>query len=262
MKAKEASMTKNSALIVIPTYNEIENLEPLIQDILAQDCKFDILVVDDNSPDGTGALADRLAVELSEVHVMHRPGKMGLGTAYIQGFTWALEQGYEYVLEMDCDFSHHPRYLPNFFKEIQSADLVIGSRYVKGGGTLNWDWLRKFISGGGNTFARLMLGLKTHDCTGGFRCYRRDMLQRVPWDEMQLKGYAFQVGSVYYVERLGGRVAEFPIIFEDRRVGQSKMSSKIVIEAFRYVLRMALLGEKNSVSQAISLPLRVKKKPL
>jgi dolichol-phosphate mannosyltransferase len=246
-------VTKNNTLIVIPTYNEIDNLEPLIRDILAQNCKVDILVVDDNSPDGTGALADRLVVELPEVQVMHRAGKMGLGTAYIQGFKWALERGYEYVLEMDCDFSHHPRYLPNFFREIQAADLVIGSRYVKGGGTLNWGRLRKFISGGGNTFARLLLGLKTHDCTGGFRCYRRDMLQRVPWNEMQLKGYAFQVGSVYYVERLGGRVAEFPIIFEDRRVGQSKMSFKIVIEAFTYVMRMALFGEKSVVTKAMPI---------
>jgi dolichol-phosphate mannosyltransferase len=154
---------------------------------------------------------------------------------------------------MDCDFSHHPRYLPNFFREIQSADLVIGSRYVKGGGTLNWGRLRKFISSGGNTFARLMLGLKTHDCTGGFRCYRREMLQKVPWDNMQLKGYAFQVGSVYYVECLGGRVAEFPIIFEDRRVGKSKMSFRIVLEAFTYVMKMALFAEKRLSLQPIPL---------
>lgn len=243
-------MTGNNGLIVIPTYNEIENLESLVRDILVQATECDILVVDDNSPDGTGELADHLAAELEEVHVIHRSGKMGLGTAYIQGFKWALARGYEYVLEMDCDFSHHPRYLSNFFKAIQSADLVIGSRYVKGGGTLNWGWLRKFISSGGNMFARLMLGLKTCDCTGGFRCYRREMLQKVPWDTMQLKGYAFQVGSVYYVERLGGRVSEFPIIFEDRRVGKSKMSFRIVVEAFVYVIRMALIGNKGLTSQA------------
>jgi dolichol-phosphate mannosyltransferase len=248
----EKKMTRHaSALIVIPTYNEAENLDPLVSAILAQNCGFDILVVDDNSPDGTGEIADRLAAELPAVHAIHRPGKMGLGTAYVAGFSWALAREYEYVLEMDCDFSHHPRYLPQFLKEITSADLVIGSRYVKGGGTQNWGALRKLISGGGNTFARVMLGLKTRDCTGGFRCYRREMLQRVPWQEMQLKGYAFQVGSVYYVERLGGKVSEFPIIFEDRRVGQSKMSFRIVIEAFSYVTRMALFGERSPVARPV-----------
>ncbi len=245
-------MTKHAgALIVVPTYNEAENLAPLVSAILAQNCGFDILVIDDNSPDGTGEIADRLAAELPAVHVIHRPGKMGLGTAYVAGFSWALAGEYDYVLEMDCDFSHHPRYLPGFLEEIALADLVIGSRYVKGGGTQNWGALRKLISGGGNTFARLMLGLKTRDCTGGFRCYRRELLQKVPWQEMQLKGYAFQVGSVYYVERLGGRVSEFPIIFEDRRVGQSKMSFRIVIEAFSYVMRMALFGERSPVARPV-----------
>jgi dolichol-phosphate mannosyltransferase len=240
-----------AALIVIPTYNEAENLEPLVSAILAQNCEFDILVIDDNSPDGTGEIADRLAAELPAVHTIHRPGKMGLGTAYVAGFSWALAREYDYVLEMDCDFSHHPRYLPRFLEEIASADLVIGSRYVKGGGTQNWGALRNLLSGGGNTFARLMLGLKTRDCTGGFRCYRREMLQKVPWQEVQLKGYAFQVGSVYYVERLGGRVSEFPIIFEDRRVGQSKMSFRIVMEAFSYVTRMALFGERSPVARSV-----------
>jgi dolichol-phosphate mannosyltransferase len=250
-------MTEHAAaLIVIPTYNEAENLEPLVSAILTRHCEFDILVVDDNSPDGTGEIADRLAAELPAVHVIHRSGKMGLGTAYVAGFKWALAQDYEYVLEMDCDFSHHPRYLPQFLKEITSADLVIGSRYVKEGGTQNWGVLRKLISGGGNTFARLMLGLKTRDCTGGFRCYRRATLQKVPWEEMQLKGYAFQVGSVYYVERLGGRVSEFAIVFEDRRVGQSKMSFKIVIEAFTYVMRMALLGRRSPAAQSVPLATR------
>ncbi len=237
--------TRNKALIIIPTYNEIDNLELLITDILALKGGFDILVVDDNSPDGTGKLADDLAERLAEVSVMHRAGKLGLGTAYIAGFKWAIAQGYDFVLEMDCDFSHHPRYLPNFLEHISAADLVIGSRYVAGGGTRNWGWLRKFISSGGNTFARVMLRLKTKDCTGGYRCYRREMLQRVPWDQMNLKGYAFQVGSVYHVERLAGRVVEFPIIFEDRRVGKSKMSWRIVVEAFRYVMQQALFVEQN-----------------
>ncbi|MCG3207997.1 MAG: Undecaprenyl-phosphate mannosyltransferase [Anaerolineae bacterium] len=244
---------RNEALIIIPTYNEIDNLELLITDILALNGGFDILVVDDNSPDGTGQLADELAERLIEVNVMHRAGKLGLGTAYIAGFKWAVAQGYDYVFEMDCDFSHHPRYLPNFLEHIPAADLVIGSRYVAGGGTRNWGWLRKFISSGGNTFARVMLRLKTKDCTGGYRCYRREMLQRVPWDQMNLKGYAFQVGSVYHVEKLAGRVVEFPIIFEDRRVGKSKMSWRIVVEAFRYVVITALLGQKKIVGVTVLL---------
>jgi len=203
---------------------------------------LEILVVDDNSPDGTGEIADRLSVELPGIHVMHRPGKMGLGTAYVEGFRWAVARGYDYVFEMDCDFSHDPRYLPTFLKMIESADLVIGSRYVDGGDTPDWGLSRRLISRGGNLFARLMLGLRTHDCTGGFRCYRREILQQVPWDEIRLQGYGFQVGAVYYVERLGGRVAEFPIIFQDRRAGTSKMSSRIVVEAFTYVTRLALSG--------------------
>lgn len=238
------------SLIIIPTYNEAENLEPLISAVLDLDAGFEILVVDDNSPDGTGEIADRLSKELPGIHVLHRPGKMGLGTAYVEGFEWAIERGYDYVFEMDCDFSHDPSYLPTFLTRIASADLVIGSRYVKGGRTPNWGVLRKLISGGGNAFARLMLGLKTHDCTGGFRCYRREMLQKVPWEKIRLQGYGFQVGAVYHVERLGGKVVEFPIVFKDRRVGQSKMSFKIVIEAFTYVTRLALSGKNGRATRA------------
>ena len=232
------------SLIVIPTYNEAENLESLVSVISDLDAGFEILVVDDNSPDGTGEIADRLSQELPGIYVLHRPGKMGLGTAYVEGFRWAITREYDYVFEMDCDFSHHPSYLPTFLTEIASADLVIGSRYVDGGSTPSWGFLRKFISRGGNFFARAMLGLKTRDCTGGFRCYRRSLLQRVPWDEIRLQGYGFQVGAAYYVERLGGRVVEFPIVFEDRRAGKSKMSFKIVIEAFAYVTRLALSGKE------------------
>jgi dolichol-phosphate mannosyltransferase len=238
-------MTKNyRSLVVVPTYNEAENLAPLVSAILALDTGLEILVVDDDSPDGTGEIADRLSRELPGIHVLHRPGKMGLGTAYVEGFRWAIERGYDYIFEMDCDFSHDPHYLSRFLEEIESADLVIGSRYVKGGGTPNWGLLRKLISGGGNAFARIMLGLKTHDCTGGFRCYRRGMLQQVPWEEIQLQGYGFQVGAVYHVERLGGRTVEFPIVFRDRRAGKSKMSSRIVVEAFTYVTRLALSGKR------------------
>jgi dolichol-phosphate mannosyltransferase len=241
----------NQALIVIPTYNEAQNLEAMVRAIMALPTTFDILVVDDNSPDGTGEIADRLSQEFPGLHVLHRPGKMGLGTAYVEGFEWAVAREYEYVLEMDCDFSHDPGYLPTFLAEIAAADLVIGSRYVKGGSTPDWGLLRKLISRGGNLFARLMLGLKTRDCTGGFRCYRRETLQQVPWEEIQLQGYGFQVGAVYHVERLGGRVAEFPIVFKDRRVGKSKMSSKIVLEAFAYVTRMALAGKRGAGERAV-----------
>jgi dolichol-phosphate mannosyltransferase len=230
------------ALIVIPTYNEADNLEHLVREIMALPTGFDILVVDDNSPDGTGEIADRLAEELPAVHVLHRPGKQGLGTAYIAGFHWALARSYEYIFQMDCDFSHHPRYLPTFLKHVEHADVVIGSRYVPEGGTANWGILRKFISGGGNFFARTMLNLKTRDCTGGFRCYRRKMIERVPWEEINVHGFGFQVGAAYHVERLGGRIVEFPIIFEDRRLGQSKMSMAIFFEAFVFVTRLALTG--------------------
>jgi len=227
---------------MIPTYNEADNLEPLLREIEALPTPFDILVVDDNSPDGTGEIADRLSKELPGIHVLHRAGKMGLGTAYIAGFRWVLAHDCEYVLEMDCDFSHHPRYLPTFLEHIKHADLVIGSRYVPGGGAANWGIPRKLVSAGGNFFARTMLRLKTHDCTGGFRCYRRRMIELVPWEEINLHGYGFQIGAVYHVEQLGARIVEFPIIFENRRVGQSKMSTAIVVEAFSFVTRLALSG--------------------
>jgi dolichol-phosphate mannosyltransferase len=233
---------QSGALIVIPTYNEAENLEPLVSEIQAQPLPFDLLIVDDGSPDGTGEIADRLSQALPNVHVMHREGKLGLGTAYIAGFGWALERDYAYVMEMDCDFSHHPRYLPNFLHEIENADLVIGSRYVPGGDTPDWGLYRRVMSTGGNLFARIMLGLKTHDCTGGYRCYRRAMIEQVPWDEIGLQGYGFQIGAVYHIERMGGRVAEFPIVFEDRQLGHSKMSTDIVIEAMKFVTRLALRG--------------------
>lgn len=230
------------ALIIIPTYNEADNLGPLVREIIALPTAFDILVVDDNSPDGTGEIADRLSEELAAVHVLHRPGKQGLGTAYIAGFCWALKRDYDYILGMDADFSHHPRFLPDFPGLIEDADLVIGSRYVPGGGTVNWGPLRKLISAGGNFFARAMLGLRAHDCTGGFRCYRRKMIELVPWEEINIHGYGFLIGALYHVQRLGGKIVETPIIFEDRRVGQSKMSTAIMVEAFAFVTRLALSG--------------------
>ena len=230
-------------LIIIPTYNELENLRPLLQEIFSYAPKTDVLIVDDNSPDGTGKLADEIHNENPQVHVLHRAGKLGLGTAYIAGFKYAVAHGYDAAFEMDADFSHDPRYLPDFLKAIEHADLVIGSRYIPGGGTPNWSFLRRFISGGGNIFARFMLGIPVQDCTAGFRCYRRQVLESIDLDTIQSQGYAFQVEMAYRVMRQGFKIVETPIVFMDRRIGKSKMSRKIVIEAFIYVLR-ARFGKK------------------
>lgn len=226
-------------IVILPTYNEAENLRPMVQAILALEHGFSVLVVDDNSPDGTGQIADTLSEEHPEIHVLHRPVKVGLGPAYVAGFEWALAREYTHIFEMDCDFSHDPRELPRFLDEVEEADLVIGSRYIPGGSTPDWTLKRRIISRGGNLFSRALLGLKTHDCTGGYRCYRREILERVPWEEICAHGYGFQVGAVFHLETMGARIREFPITFRDRRVGQSKMSAGIVTEAFTYVLQLA-----------------------
>ncbi len=230
-------------LIIIPTYNELENLRPLLQEIFSYAPETDVLIVDDNSPDGTGKLADEIHNENPQVHVLHRAGKLGLGTAYIAGFKYAVAHDYDAAFEMDADFSHDPRYLPDFLKAIEHADLVIGSRYIPGGGTPNWSFLRRFISGGGNIFARFMLGIPVQDCTAGFRCYRRQVLESIDLDTIQSQGYAFQVEMAYRVMQQGFKIVETPIVFMDRRIGKSKMSRKIVIEAFIYVLQ-ARFGKK------------------
>ncbi len=224
-------------LIIIPTYNELDNLRTLLQEIFSCVPNIDILIVDDNSPDGTGQLADEISGENPHVHVLHRAGKLGLGTAYIAGFKYAIERNYDAAFEMDADFSHDPRYLPDFLKAIENADLVIGSRYMPGGNTPNWSLLRRFISGGGNLFARFMLGIPVHDCTAGFRCYRRKVLESIDLDTIQSQGYAFQVELAYRTTQQGFRVVETPIVFMDRRVGKSKMSSQIFIEGFLWVIR-------------------------
>jgi dolichol-phosphate mannosyltransferase len=174
---------------------------------------------------------------------LHRPGKLGLGTAYVRGFQYAIEQGYDVVFEMDADYSHDPRYLPSFLQAVEQADLVIGSRYIRGGGTPNWSMLRKFISGGGNTFARAVLGIPTHDCTSGFRCYRTSALRALDLNLIRTQGYAFQVELAYIFWKRKYRVREVPIIFVDRRVGKSKMSRKIFVEAFLWVLRTRFRGD-------------------
>lgn len=233
----------NPALICLPTYNERDNLEPITQAILASDPRVDILVVDDNSPDGTGALADRLAAAEPRIRVLHREQKEGLGRAYVAAFKWALAQGYTWVLEMDADFSHDPRYLPVFLDTAQGGvDLVLGSRYVEGGGTVNWGAGRKIISQGGSLYARTILGVGVKDLTGGFKCFHRRVLEALDLDSVMGSGYGFQIEMTYRALQRGFVVRELPIVFEDRRVGQSKMSRKIFLEALTLVWKLRLSG--------------------
>lgn len=224
-------------LIIIPTYNELENIPSLLKEVFSNAPTTDVLIVDDNSPDGTGELAEKMRTEDPRIHVLHRSGKLGLGTAYIAGFKYAIAHGYDAAFEMDADFSHDPRYLPDFLAKIEQADLVIGSRYIKGGSTPNWSLSRRMISGGGNIFARAVLGMPVHDCTAGFRCYRRVVLESIDLDTVESQGYGFQVELAYRVYKRGFKIVETPIVFMDRRVGTSKMSRAIVFEAFTYVLR-------------------------
>src|SRR6266851_465583 len=240
-------------LIIIPTYNEIDNLSPLLGEIFSYAPDADVLVVDDNSPDGTGKLADEIHNENGGVEVLHRPGKQGLGTAYIAGFKYAIEHGYDVAFEMDADFSHDPHYLPDFLKAIENADLVIGSRYIAGGGTPNWSFLRRLISGGGNIFARIVLGVPVHDCTAGFRCYRRQVLESIDLDTIQSQGYAFQVELAYRTTRKGFRVVEPPIVFMDRRGGKPKMSHTIFLEGFLWVMRTRLGRGKKLPARAAAI---------
>ena len=228
------------ALILIPTYNERENLPSIISAVESVfDCDF--LVIDDNSPDGTGRLADELAARDPRVKVLHRPGKQGLGTAYIAGFKYALREGYDYVFEMDADFSHDPKYLgPMLSKAKAGADMVIGSRWVRGGGTENWGVGRRIISRGGSLYARTILGVPIRDVTAGFICYRRQLLAALDLDTVQSNGYSFQIEMKYRAVRGGFRVEEVPIVFVDRRAGASKMSRKIFLEALSMVWKLRL----------------------
>ncbi len=240
------------SLIVIPTYNERENISGLLDDVLQRVPTTDLLVIDDNSPDGTGQLVDELASRDSHIHTLHRPGKLGLGTAYVRGFQYAMEHGYDLVFEMDADYSHDPKYLPDFLRAAERADLVIGSRYIKGGGTPNWSALRRFISGGGNIFARAVLGIPVHDCTSGFRCYRTAALHTLNLDAIRAQGYAFQVELAYNFWKSGYKIREVPIVFVDRRVGKSKMSRKIFLEAFTWVVRTRFTGDTDVRRPAIA----------
>src|SRR5919199_2279219 len=213
------------ACICLPTYNEAENLEPMVRalgEVLGPDDR--VLVVDDNSPDGTGAIADRLAAELPWVGVLHRERKEGLGPAYLAGFRRALDEGARLVLEMDCDFSHRPADVPRLIEAAASADLVLGSRYVPGGSVGNWGLGRRFISRGGSLYAQVLLGVGVRDLTGGFKCYRRAVVEALPLEEIDARGYAFQIETTYRALRAGFRVVEVPIAFVDREAGGAKMS--------------------------------------
>jgi dolichol-phosphate mannosyltransferase len=220
------------AVIVIPTYNESENIERLVRQIMDMRLGVSLLIVDDNSPDGTGEIVDRLSGEFEQVHVEHREGKLGLGTAYVHGFEIAMDGlNADCVFEMDADFSHDPRYIPQFLSAINVHDVVIGSRYVEGGGIENWGLVRELISRGGSMYARLLTGLKVRDTTSGYRCYRSEVLRKIDFSRIFASGYAFQVEMAYACSILGFDIYELPIVFTDRRVGQSKMSKSIVWEA-------------------------------
>ena len=219
-------------VICLPTYNERENLEPMVRALGGLGLEgLEVLVIDDASPDGTGEIADRLSAELPWVHVLHREQKEGLGPAYLAGFRRALELGADFVFELDCDFSHDPADVPRLAKAAESADLVLGSRYVPGGGTRNWGLLRRFISRCGSLYAQALLQLGIRDLTGGFKCYRRIVLETIDLDAISSLGYAFQIETTYRALRAGFRVVEVPITFADREVGGSKMSKAIVLEA-------------------------------
>jgi len=226
------------ALVCLPTYNERENLEPMVRALGEQlDTTRDrVLVIDDNSPDGTGEIADSLAAELPWVEVLHRPGKEGLGPAYIAGFRRALAVGAELVLEVDCDFSHDPRDVPRLIATCEAGvDLTLGSRWVAGGGTVNWGRGRTFVSRGGSLYARTILGVGIRDLTGGFKCFGRTVLETIDLDAIGAKGYGFQIETTYRAIRAGFSVVEIPIVFVDRRVGESKMDGSIVVEAMLQV---------------------------
>jgi dolichol-phosphate mannosyltransferase len=234
------------ALVVVPTYNEAVNLPLIVPQVLAQDPRIEVLVVDDNSPDGTGRLADEMAATESRVHVLHRPGKGGLGKAYLAGFRWALEREYDLVFEMDADFSHDPKFLPDFLRVVADADLVIGSRYKTGVNVINWPISRLLLSLGANQYARWITGMPIMDSTGGFKCFRRRVLEAIDFERVRSNGYAFQIEMSFRAWKKGFRLLEIPIVFTDRVEGQSKMNKRIVREAIWMVwwLRLkAMVGQ-------------------
>ena len=235
-------MTVAGHLIIIPTYNESDNIEKLLDLISRTDPAAHVLIVDDNSPDRTYEIVERLMQTSypGRLFLLKRAGKLGLGTAYIAGFKWALARDYDYIFEMDADFSHDPKYLPAFLAAIEKNDLVLGSRYVPGGGVKNWGLLRKFISRGGSLYARTILGLSLRDLTGGFKCFRRQVLESIDLDAVKSNGYSFQIEMTYRARCQGFRICETPIVFEDRTAGKSKMSRKIFLEAVLMVWKLRM----------------------
>lgn len=222
----------NQTLIIVPTYNERDNLPRMAQRLLSLPAGVDVLVVDDNSPDGTGKIADELAGEHPQLHVLHRSEKNGLGRAYISGFKWALERNYEFIFEMDCDFSHDPAEVPAFLQAAEQADLVIGSRYTGGVRVLNWPLKRLLLSRCAGVYVWLVTGMPITDPTGGYKCFRRRALAAIPLDSVKSNGYSFQIEMTHRLWRDGFRIAEVPIVFADRVEGTSKLSRHIVVEAF------------------------------
>ncbi|VAX15575.1 Dolichol-phosphate mannosyltransferase in lipid-linked oligosaccharide synthesis cluster [hydrothermal vent metagenome] len=230
----------SKSLVIIPTYNEIENIEPLIHKIHGVLPEISILVIDDNSCDGTAEMVEKIKSSDSRVDLIRRPEKLGLGTAYITGFKYAIEKGYDFIFEMDGDFSHDPVYLPAFLTAAKEADLVIGSRYIPGGGVVNWSFFRRLISIGGSIYSRLILSMPYKDLTGGFKCFRREALMAIPLDDVFSEGYSFQIEMTYRAHKKGMRIREIPIIFKERVGGKSKMSKKIFIEAIFRVWQIKL----------------------
>jgi len=224
-------MAEPRALVCVPTYNERENIPQIVPRILATDPRLDVLVIDDGSPDGTGEIADAMAKENARIHVLHRAEKQGLGRAYLAGFAWALARDYAWVMEMDADFSHDPKFLLDLLRAVEEADLVLGSRYARGVNVINWPMSRLLLSWFANKYVRWITGLPLTDATGGFKCFRREVLEAIPLDRVRSNGYAFQIEMSYRAWKKGFRLVEIPIVFVDRVEGQSKMNKKIVREA-------------------------------
>ena len=237
--ALQARSGAGRSVVIVPTYNERQNIARLIDLILRQDPRLDVLVVDDGSPDGTGQIVDTLASVDPRVNVLHRPSKLGLGTAYVAGFKWAVARGYELICEMDADFSHDPAHLPQFLEAAQNADVVLGSRYQNGRVTVvNWPISRLILSYSANLYARAVTGLPLFDATGGYKCFRRAVLEAIDLDQVRSNGYAFQIEMSFRAWRKGFRIREIPIVFTDRTEGHSKMSKQIVREAVWMVWRL------------------------
>lgn len=232
----------NKSIIVIPTYNEVENISKLIDTIFNIKSDIDILIVDDNSPDGTAEVVSKMMNKDSRIHLIKRPGKMGLGTAYCDGFKYALEKGFDYIFEMDADFSHNPEDIPRFLEEIHNYDLVIGSRYVSGVNVVNWPLKRLILSYGANLYTRIITGMPVHDATGGFKCFRAEALKKIDLNKIKSNGYGFQIEMNFRLWKSGARLKEIPIIFIDRRSGVSKMNKKIIYEAIFLVWKLKILS--------------------